>query len=90
MVNGFFILYGLIMVLVILFAMKGLMHRKPKQEIVYDYETIQDDTPQLSYRQYVKQLEWMFQMGIISVQEYNKFHQDGLMFLNTNGVESNG
>jgi hypothetical protein len=27
-------------------------------------------------------LEWMFQMGLISVQEYNKYHQEGLMFIN--------
>jgi hypothetical protein len=36
---------------------------------------------ELTYEQYMNQLDWMFKMGIISVQEYEQYKQDGGIFL---------
>jgi hypothetical protein len=69
-----------------LLGLKKLGKAKPKYEISPDeYEYIKQDielTNQLSYKQYMNQLEWMFKMGIISVDEYNQYQRDGSIFLN--------
>ena len=76
MINGVFILFGLMMILIILVCMK--VGSKPTPS------NCQTDDVKLNvnYQSYMNHLEWMFQMGVISVQEYNKLHLDGLQFLN--------
>jgi hypothetical protein len=76
MVNGFFILFGLLMILIILICMK--LGRRPTPSKCQT----EDVKLNVDYESYIKHLEWMFQMGVISVQEYNKLHLDGLQFLN--------
>jgi hypothetical protein len=76
MVNGFFILFGLIMIFIILITMKVGSKQTPSKCQTDDVKL------NVNYQSYMKHLEWMFQMGVISVQEYNKLHLDGLQFLN--------
>jgi hypothetical protein len=76
MINGVFILFGLIMIFIILICMKVGSKPTPSK-----YQT-EDVKLNVDYESYMNHLEWMFQMGLISVQEYNKFHLEGLQFLN--------
>jgi hypothetical protein len=75
MVNGVFILFGLIMIFIILITMKLGSRPTPSNCKTDDVKI------SINYDSYMNHLEWMFQMGLISVQEYNKYHQEGLMFI---------
>jgi hypothetical protein len=72
----------LIILSILLFSLLGLKKLgkpRPKYDFIPDEPQI--EYTELTYKQYMNQLEWMFKMGIISVDEYNQYQRDGSIFL---------
>jgi hypothetical protein len=72
----------LIILSITLFSLIGLK-KLGKPKATYDVipDEPQIEQTELTYHQYMNQLEWMFKMGIISVDEYNQYQRDGSVFL---------
>jgi hypothetical protein len=72
----------LIILSITLFSLLGLKKLgKPRPTFDISPDEPQIEYTELTYKQYMNQLEWMFKMGIISVDEYNQYQRDGSIFL---------
>jgi hypothetical protein len=75
---------ALIVLIILLFSLIGLKKvskQKPNYIEEYGVYKTEDVKEELTYEQYMTQLDWMFKMGIISVQEYEQYKRDGGIFL---------
>lgn len=72
----FKLLLALLIILFCLICLKFVSKRTPKTHYIMD-----DININMTYTEYMRVIDWQFQMGIINAMEYTHYQNEGMKFL---------